>query len=302
MTAAEVFRRIYHEIIRGRTSVRVVPPAPAKLSCVPIFVTGPFRSGTTLVRNILDSHSHICCPPESNFLRAFDRMLSDVSNRKGLESMGFDEDHVTIKLREWAAYFFESYAQSVGKPRWADKTPAYTMYLDFLDRLFPEAQYIMIYRHPLDVANSATHKGAVLPDYAEPFARNDTDPRVAAAAYWNRAVSEMHTFEQAHPDRCYRLFYKPLCENPEQEIRHLLQFLQEPWEPAVLEHHRFEHDKGPEDARAAYSAGFGISERNYVDWPPEVIHRAAEAADPMRSQLGYDVEVSCHSHPLSASA
>lgn len=291
MKPVDAIRRLYRDLARGRTSVRVASPHPAELACRPIFVTGPFRSGTTLVRNILDSHSRICCPPESNFLRAFDSVLSDFSNREGLKSMGFDEAHVTQKLREWAAYFFENYAHASGKPRWADKTPAYTMHLDFLDRLFPEAQYIMIYRHPLDVAHSASRGGKRTPDYAEPLANEQDDPRVAAATYWKHAAAKMRAFEAAHPDRCFALYYKRLCAEPQAQLQRLFAFLNERWEPAVLQHHRFDHDKGFEDGRAAYGAGFGISERNYFTWPEPVIRQAAQAAEPLLTELGYDVEL-----------
>jgi hypothetical protein len=53
------------------------------------------------------------------------------------------------------SFYFETYRQSKGKRRWADKTPHYVMCLDFVEELYgPSCQYLMIYRHPFDVAES----------------------------------------------------------------------------------------------------------------------------------------------------
>ena len=77
---------------------------------------GANRSGTTLLRLVLDSHSRIACPPESYFIRSLGHLLDDEKAMEGLLAMGFDEQHVVERLRETASYFLEMYAASHGKP------------------------------------------------------------------------------------------------------------------------------------------------------------------------------------------
>jgi len=289
-TFSEALLRIYRELVKGRTTVRVVPAGAAKLDCVPIFLTGVFRSGTTLTRYVIDSHSRIACPPESNFIRALEPLLSDKDNREGLATMGYDEEHVLARVRDFVAYCFENYARSHHKPRWADKTPAYVEHLDFVDRLFPTAQHLMIYRHPLDVAHSISKGGGHTPHYLKPYVERHGDPRVAAAAYWGECTQKMVDFEAAHPDRCHRIIYEQMCRTPEPLLRGAFAFLREPWEAAVLEYWKFPHDRGFEDGRAGATTGFAVSEGNYLAWPAEIISRAASTAGPCLGALGYKVE------------
>jgi hypothetical protein len=288
----EVLRRVYSELVRRRTTVRVVQAAEVKLDTVPIFLTGVFRSGTTLLRYVIDSHSHICCPPESNFIRALLDLVIDRDNREGLHGMGFDEEHVLAMARRFAAYCFENYAKSSGKPRWADKTPRYVEYLDSIDRLFPSAQYVMIHRHGLDVADSIVRATVNTPDYLAPYLVEAEDARVAAAAYWSACTARMLAFEESHVNRCHTIRYEQLCRTPEPILKELFTFLKEAWEPEVLEYHRFQHDIGLEAGRASGTRGFSASEGHYRAWPSGIIARAEQAAKPSLARLGFEVRTS----------
>ena len=84
---SERLRRMYRELVRGRTTLRVVAASELHLDTVPIFMTGVFRSGTTLLRYVVDSHSRICCPPESKFLRVLSELIGDRDHREGLSEM-----------------------------------------------------------------------------------------------------------------------------------------------------------------------------------------------------------------------
>ena len=88
----------------------------------PIFIIGVHRSGTTLVRLILDSHSRIACPPESFFLLSLQLFFGNEKTMEGLKAMGFPREQVVDRLREFTSHFFEGYVASRGKSRWADKT------------------------------------------------------------------------------------------------------------------------------------------------------------------------------------
>ena len=74
----EALRRMYHELVHRRSRVRISTPADTSgQGPPPIFVLGVYGSGTTLLRYVLDSHSRICCPPESDFLSPLARLAAD---------------------------------------------------------------------------------------------------------------------------------------------------------------------------------------------------------------------------------
>ena len=151
----------------------------------PIFIIGVHRSGTTLVRLILDSHSRIACPPESFFLLSLQHFLGNEKTTEGLRAMGFPREQVVERLREFTTQFFEEYVASRGKSRWADKTPAYINCLDLIDTLYgSSARYVLIFRHGLDSACSI----AQIPDIeeAEPhISACEGDRYAGAARYWS---------------------------------------------------------------------------------------------------------------------
>ncbi len=284
-----LLRRMYNELVLRRATVRVLPPEPVELKYPPIFLIGPFRSGTTLLRYIIDSHSHIACPPESDFIACFASLLENRKYRIGLARMGYDEEHIIRKVREWVTYFFGNYARSMGKERWADKTPSYVDYLDFILRVFPEAQFIMIYRHGFDQAHSYTRGGVFVGESLEPYVREGEDPRLGSVRYWQEKVEIMMAFEASHPDKCFRIRYEDLCADPEGQLRPLFEFINEPWEPQVLEFYKFPHDKGFEDGKVIGTRGFVISKEHYLSWPRELVDAAYELAGDTLAKLGYSV-------------
>ena len=273
-----------------RTRREIVAPAARPRSERPIFVIGVHRSGTTLVRLILDSHSRIACPPESFFLLPESRLLADPKALEGLLAMGFTREHVVARVREHAAYFFEMYAASHQKPRWADKTPSYVDCLDFIEAVFgPECQYVFVYRHGLDSACSI----ARIPDIAE------ADPHIAAcggdrfagaARYWATQCGVMRAFAARHPERVLELFYEKLGADPEAETRRLFAFLGEPFEPAVLRFHEKEHDHwaGLQDVKASSSKGFQPNVGRWREEPAERIAAMLDQAGERMRELGYD--------------
>ena len=104
----------------------------------PCFLIGVYRSGTTLLRFVLDSHSNIAVPPETNFLYELAQMWRSEWVRKGLAGAGVDEEGMRNLLKRFAEGVLDNYAIAKGKGRWIDKTPAYTDILDFLDFLYGE--------------------------------------------------------------------------------------------------------------------------------------------------------------------
>jgi hypothetical protein len=134
------------------------------------FVVGVHRSGTTLLRLMLDAHPDLAIPPESFLIPQF-KLDTYVSKEHFLyhlkESMAwvaFDFDspqflrlldsedpfYVSHGIRS----FYQAYAWSFGKNRWGNKSPEYFKHMDLISKFLPEARFIHIIRDGRDVAMS----------------------------------------------------------------------------------------------------------------------------------------------------
>src|SRR4051794_26865482 len=125
------------------------------MTCPPAFVISSMRSGSTLLRYLLNSHERLACPPESKFISALRDVYDRPQAMDGLYSLGVSESVLDTYFGALIDCIFSRYASAMGKMRWIDKTPAYYTLLPFLDRIFDkQCQYIFLVRHPLDCAHS----------------------------------------------------------------------------------------------------------------------------------------------------
>jgi hypothetical protein len=217
--------------VRGQEGAGYAPaggPDEAERSEAPIFVIGAPRSGTTLLRLILDSHPRISCGEETHFLRD----LGSIVGRHWdlVSTYGFDRDWWVARI----AGFYESFQAEVlartGKARWAEKDPTYTLILDLIDWLFPDAVYVHLLRDGHDVVASFRDRWGY-----RSAAR-------AARGEWARYVRAARALGARLPaERYLELRYERLVRDPETEARRLFDFLGEPWHPEVLDFDPAEH-------------------------------------------------------------
>lgn len=277
---------------RERIIVKTVSGKESPLP--PCFLIGVYRSGTTLLRFVLDSHSNIAVPPETNFLEELSEMWRSEWVRKGLAGAGVDDERLRRLLREFTAGVLDNYAFAKGKGRWIDKTPAYTNILDFLDYLYGnDCKYIMLYRHGFDVANSLVkmHEKNVLGGPARKYADNmSNSPRVKFVRYWSEHCEKMLEFEATHVEQCHRIHYEKFAADPEKFLPPLFEFIGEPWEPHVLRFNESQHDFGLQDDVIASTSKFTPRTGNYKSWTKEEISDAMQFAAPTIGKLGYEIE------------
>jgi len=288
---ANLLRRVLGPAaVRERVVIREVNAAECQ-RLRPGFVIGVYRSGTTLLRFVLDSHPNIAVPPESNFLIGVAHLLHDEWYRKGLAGVGVDDARLVARLRDFAGNILDTYALAKGKRCWFDKTPGYVEILDTVDTLFgTDCRYIMLYRHGLDVATSMSRmqQDDVQRGPGRRYTQLYPDSiRLCNAAYWAEQCEKMLSFEAAHPEQCHRLLYEELATDPAQHLPGLFEFLDEPWDPVVLRFSEQSHDYGLQDYKILETQGFRPSVGTWGDWPADELDRAREIVGPVLAKLGY---------------
>jgi len=233
-------------------------PADRDLFASPIIVGGCFRSGTSLVRRLLNAHSRIYCGPEVKFFRDFygdyfHDPLKHLRFASSARAMLGDDDLLELQGRAFIAMHEHAAAQA-GKVRWADKNPENVLYLAQWQRLLDDDwRFVLVVRNPLDTLASMTEAG--FPLTIPP----SLDERIALFLRYTEAGL---SFADANPDRAYVLVYERLVSAPEASLRRLMTWLGEAYEPAQLCYNAFPHQPGLEDPKVAkstriFSSGIG---------------------------------------------
>jgi len=242
-------------------------------STAPIFVVGLPRSGSTLIEQILASHSAVEGTQE----------LADVP-RFVLELQGRDPDFESPRypgvlaqlLPEDYQRFAEKYLRDTrvyrtNKPRFIDKMPNNFRHLGFVHLLFPNAKIIDARREPM-----ACCFGILKQLFArgQEFAYSIGD----IARYYRTYLELMEHWDAALPGTVLRVLHEDLVEDLESNVRRILDFCELPFEPACLEFHRTERSIVTASSEQVRQPIFreGLDQwRRYEAW-----------LDPLREALG----------------
>jgi hypothetical protein len=244
----------------------------------PIFVMGCHRSGTTLLRRILNSHSSIACPPESNFLVHFIEFLNDDVSMDGLAGM-MDLRRAREEVVRQAFRFHEAFRIANGKPRWADKSPRYVSHYNEIRRMAPaNTQFVVIVRDPRDIACSIISRGWIIEEI-------DRDLTTNTCLYVRKTMQRLIAIS-AQPN-VHTLGYEDLASNPEPVTRALCDFLGEPWEEALQRPWDFDHNFGTEDPIARARKKFEPSIGNWKSLKANERDKIASLLEDVCIELGY---------------
>ncbi|PRQ06551.1 sulfotransferase family protein [Enhygromyxa salina] len=210
-----------------------------------IVVLGSPRSGTTLLRRLLDAHPNIACPPETYLLSAAARFLHAdqfaaglrIGVLDGLSFAGFEEAEVLARLRGLTFGFLRDYAERVGKPRWAEKTAFDAFHLAEIRRLCEgHVKFICIQRHGLDVAVSLRDLVDKTGGYVQElhdYVRRYPEPLEAMARAWIDTATAIAELADSSED-AISLRYEDLSADPAAQMQRVFEFLDEPWDDELV--------------------------------------------------------------------
>ncbi|MCP5044812.1 MAG: sulfotransferase [bacterium] len=267
-----------------------------------IAVLGSPRSGTTLLRRILDAHPNITSPGETHLFGAAARFLQadqigeglPVGVVNGLGYLGFEEREVLDRLRSFVFSFLDDYTAKKGAQRWAEKTAFHAFHIPAIETLLGDrVVYVAIVRHGLDVVVSMNdfceRVGGYLPELHEYVVRNPV-PLEAFAHAWSDSTRGILDLAARRPDDVHLLEYEELVSEPEKVVRELFEFLGEPWHPEVLEA-AFEAPEHPGFSDWKTFQRDSVHHDSVGRWPRlprPVINRLAEIANPVLEAAGYE--------------
>jgi tetratricopeptide (TPR) repeat protein len=197
-------------------------------SRAPIFVVGMPRSGSTLVEQILASHSLIEGTKELAEISLLAGVIAHKTNSRG---KGLYPDSIELLARSDIKALGESYIRSsrtyrkTDKPLFIDKMPNNWLHVALISLILPNAKIIDVRRDPMDCCVS---------NFKQHFARGQHFSYTLSevAEFYCAYVHTMNDAQVRRPGNIYRLHYESLVNDIESETRALLEFLDVPFEPS----------------------------------------------------------------------
>ncbi|MFL5845697.1 MAG: sulfotransferase family protein [Solirubrobacteraceae bacterium] len=203
----------------------------------PVLIGACPRSGTTLLRGILDNHPDLAVVGETNFIfwivrhRADWGNLKKEANRRKLAEWLFDgegrgqkrvqggtpRDEAVQRMVDGGTSLgsmfdaiFQMYADRHGKARWGDKRPGYAGFIELMFELYPDAQFVNLVRDP---------RGAVASQLPLGWDKPGTE-LASSFATWETSIQRVDAFApKLRPDQLIDVRFEDLVRDPLGEIR-----------------------------------------------------------------------------------
>lgn len=213
-----------------------------------LFVISPPRAGSTLLQRMLGSHAEIFTYPEPHLITPlaylgfhdlvdkapYDHINAAEAIKTFVDGLPNKEADYLDALRAYADTMYGRMLAPTGKRYFLDKTPAYALVLPFLTRLYPDAHYVVLTRHPL----------AVMSSYANSFFDGDWRAANAYNPIANRYVAAIGRLLRNPPQHVLQVGYEQLVHDPAAELARVFEFLGLPNDPAAVNYgERFEETK-----------------------------------------------------------
>jgi len=244
------------------SAMHAISDEPAR----PAFILSTERSGSTLLRWLLDAHHEVASPGEVLLGRlCFDlfvtlsRTVCAPANASGDVAERRAANFATLaRVRTIVDGIMREYAGARGKRVWCDKTPHNLAYLTVLVDTFPDARYVCLYRDGRDVARSCLEvsRDGFMAELVEYARRSPHDLVGAMLDSWCEKTELLLKMELHHRDLCHRVRYEDLVARPDEVLPPLCTFLGVAWDPSLVERaFAMRHDEGGGDQRIKETKG-----------------------------------------------
>ncbi|XP_053325431.1 protein-tyrosine sulfotransferase 2 [Spea bombifrons] len=197
-----------------------------------IFIGGVPRSGTTLMRAMLDAHPDVRCGEET---RIIPRILAmrQAWSKSGSEKMRLDEAGVTDHVMDAAvqAFILEIIAKH-GEPAklLCNKDPFTLKSSVYLSKLFPNSKFLLMIRDGRASVHSMITRKITIAGF-------DLNSYRDCLTKWNKAIEIMHAqCLEIGERKCLPVYYEQLVLHPKQTMQAITEFLGISWNDAVLHH------------------------------------------------------------------
>jgi hypothetical protein len=275
-----------------------------------VFIVGCPRSGTTLLRRMIDAHRQIAITRETHWIaKRFERrqgvtpdgfvipeLLSRLLSYEKFTRMRIGQDELEglvageepVSYSNFVTGVFDLYGKGKGKRLVGDKTPAYVRHIPTLHALWPEAKFVHLIRDGRDVSLSATNWSRAY-KLARRYSTWTEDPITTAALWWEWHVRlGREDGGSLAPKLYHEVRYEALVSEPAKECEKLCSFLDLPYDDAMLKFHegRTKMKPGLDAKKAWLPITSGLR-----DWrtqmPAEDLERFEAAAGGLLEELGY---------------
>jgi hypothetical protein len=272
----------------------------------PLIVLGVRRSGTTLLRVMLDRNAELAVPDESYFVPQLARrhrgtvdlgaFVDDLRRLPTLVEWELSPDDVAQRLRpgmvtgEAIAAVFETYAAVRGKGRWGDKTPLYMQHLQLLERLFPRARFVHLVRDGRDAALSflAVPPGIMTEGWGYP------GDAAGFACQWASEVRDARALGERVGGRYLEVRYEQLVLTPAAELERVCAFAGLAFDKEMLGYVG-ETDAAHKQHQRRLNEPPRVGARDWRTEMPADDRRAFEGvAGDLLAELGYEVTAPGH--------
>jgi hypothetical protein len=267
-----------------------------------VFVVTLARSGSTLLRYLLDAHPDVTAPPELNLSAllhhsadTWHRTLDAVIDRPADEATGVEQAYspeAYQRARRAVDPIMLRCANIAGASVFCDKSLTTVDHLNTVSRCYPRASFIMLYRYPLDMIASgieASKWGFNAFGFA-PYVGSTPGNFVASLGnYWIDRVSKMLEFERTTEVARARIYYELLCDDPSTTMSQLLEFLDLEADDGLIERtFDSDHGRGPGDYKIDYTGSVNFESIGRGSrLPHNLMAGQVERIDELLAELDY---------------
>jgi tetratricopeptide (TPR) repeat protein len=230
----------------------------------PIFIVGLPRSGSTLIEQILASHSQVEGTME---LADIPRLVQELQGRERIDSAprypGILRELTAQDFRKFGeGYLADTRVYRTGKPRFIDKMPNNFRHLGLIHLMLPHAKIIDARRDPVACCFGNFKQ---LFAFGQQFTYSIED----ITRYYRMYVELMEHWNQALPGKILRVQHEEVVDDLESNVRRILEFCELDFEPACLEFHKTErsvHSASSEQVRRPINREGMDQWRHYEPW------------------------------------